>query len=133
MLLIEKFTGDFWKIVSLGTNPNDYTVSINQKIVQEKNWIFNLDGSAKNKDALLWNERTEMVIEFPENILMEEHKHKKLEECRQKILNNPSIIDKAVLKSIVTGIKSAGTIPEIDSAFKQLDNNIKTVLGDLGL
>jgi hypothetical protein len=81
VILVELYTGDYYKIISTGSD--GYVAKESQKIIDKFNWI---DG--KNKNDLLWDDKNKKVIEKPQAIIDEEQTKLLLEEKNKILLNN---------------------------------------------
>lgn len=133
MILVQLIEGYYCEIISLGSNPNDYIIGDNQKIIIEHNWVFKTNGEAYNKDALVWDDKDKQVILYPEPLKISIYRKQKLKEFVDRLDRVDYVIGEQILANIVTAIKSANTIPEIDIAAKMLDDNKASFLKRIGL
>lgn len=132
MILIERIKDEYWKIIANGTNPNDYTVEANQKIIIDHNWLYKPNGEAYGKNSLVWNDNDQQLIIYPDHLKLVMHKEKTLAECRTKLKGNLGILDKQILKDISKKIADAATIASVDEARAEIDSRIDDEITDLG-
>jgi hypothetical protein len=135
MIVVELIDSVYWRIVSLGTNPNDYTLTENQKIIIDHNWIFKANGDSYNKDDVIWDDKDNQVILFPEHLKVAQYKKQKLDELSERFSNggNDISIGEQTLANIVSDIKVAETTQDIDSAFNKITKEKQKFLKRIGL
>lgn len=132
MILIEFLQGDYWKVIAYGTNPDDYTVEANQKIIIDHNWPLKPDTSAYNKDEVVWDDKDEQVILYPEHLKLAIHKEKTLKECRDMLKGNLNVLDDSALRAIAKDIKDAESINDVNTAKASIEVAINAQITNLG-
>lgn len=135
ILIIEPMLNNYWKVVSVGINALDYSLVSGQKIVQTDNWI-----EGKIKSQVLWDDSLKQVVDLPVALKVAIYKKQKLNEYKEKLIQHIGFIEAGTdkttlynqLKNIVSLVKNANTVNDVDTACAQIDQKINSVLSDIG-
>lgn len=133
MIVIQIIQDPYWEIVSLGSNPADYTLTDGQKIIMDHNWVFKPNGDSEVKDNLVWDDKDKQVILYPEHLKVSTYRQEVLKECVERFSGTDSVLGEQVLSSIVSDIKNAITVFDIDAAKKRIEDNKQQYLNRIGL